>query len=1323
MPVLAQIKFTQGATTAPAGEALIGAIDEEVVCSNGEDAPVREWTWEMLAVPSGSGVAVGTMTGGQTPTVAFEPDVSGCYLVQLTVVGRDGSTSVDQRVFAVPETSGRIIPPFLGAATAMNFGGQTEGWAPYVAEYLRAIDEGANGLITRQIAHSEGVALGDIVTETDTAGIYTLAEPALLESEERTPGGMVVQITTGVSLDTILVAIDRDWPEDVTGLDVDADGPGYVIIAADASLERSISPSDTDWVMGWLQPSGSFTLNLPLSPGLGSGGGGPAAYLPVSGTTALGVISSNISYDVSGGTTQVFTLDDGASEGVVHDLRAKGAPAGLVRVDAAGGRTIDGVASKYFRAIAAGLALQSLGGGNYESRMPPIPGITMNIQDFGAKQNGAFDDSDALNKAIAAVPLNGQVSNGQVRVYIPPCPNGTVLAKRIKVNWDNVTGYEGGFCLSGSASDSGATNYYGESFIYLAIPKREGTTVTVSGATTVGGRRYITIADFPANTFPDDETIINYRIAFSGCSNPDLDGRALVVKRNSTTSVDLCVPSTIGNGVTTGTWRVYDHAIDWHTQNSSIEYLYFQSAGAGYRYRSAIDITQSNGPGAQACSNNTFKCISSYGANIDYLFDMARSIVPLVGSPFYVSDGGRSRPYNPLNVDVMTFDACQANVQVGLLHCESLSKQSRLHRFIATCAALACESLIQATPVFSPYLDAGNWNSSISFTAEDCVADACTSYMFYLGLGQGAPIHIKRPIYEGVGGFIGFYYQTEGYHTEITVDEGYHYYQNLYIPFISPIIQAPKRLTLTNCRFWFSGSPPGSPVHFIEGHTGDTTITTGCSFPDSTMLGGGDVFHYEAGSSGSGFWRILEAGNSTYNDVLSPYYFPRRSRDACVPNPAQGFNATNIGTFGQELSGVETFSGTALAARNYPFKTIRLYGTASSFAIDWPIDVLEYPGDKWAGDCEVSASSAGAVIPAKSGQSGNEYTYVQDFNGSPGVNATTFTADATTDLITHAAHDFPDLSEVVLSNSGGALPTPLDPSAVYWTIRVSATTSYLASSIVNARIGNYIDITGAGTGTHTMTATEWVEYNTFIRRTRSTLTAATSLGIMREQYGRWKAGLRYDASSGSIAYWDSIAQAGGGPITAQSTFAANVSLAPAAATPNASFNNKYTYDCTAGKYFVNYLSPDIKSPRASVVFVGATDGGASRTMWCFTNAAGDNFIVLVRLNTIRMRCYVGGVYTTEIDSGVTPGSSPFVVGAVFDGANSRLYVSARTAQVTGTLDNLTLINACAVAVDFLGGKLFGYLCEVLFTFRNIPDAEMKSLMVAAGTEYAIQIGA
>lgn len=79
-----------------------------------------------------------------------------------------------------------------------------------------------------------------------------------------------------------------------------------------------------------------------------------------------------------------------------------------------------------------------------------------------------------------------------------------------------------------------------------------------------------------------------------------------------------------------------------------------------------------------------------------------------------------------------------------------------------------------------------------------------------------------------------------------------------------------------------------------------------------------------------------------------------------------------------------------------------------------------------------------------------------------------FTADAGTNVITCAAHGYPDLTPIQVRSSG-TLPAPLAVSKWYWLIYVTSGTFKLASTWAEAVAGTAIDITDTGTGTHYIT--------------------------------------------------------------------------------------------------------------------------------------------------------------------------------------------------------------------------------------------------------------
>lgn len=83
--------------------------------------------------------------------------------------------------------------------------------------------------------------------------------------------------------------------------------------------------------------------------------------------------------------------------------------------------------------------------------------------------------------------------------------------------------------------------------------------------------------------------------------------------------------------------------------------------------------------------------------------------------------------------------------------------------------------------------------------------------------------------------------------------------------------------------------------------------------------------------------------------------------------------------------------------------------------------------------------------------------------------AGTFTC-ATTDICTFTAHGYVTGLKVQVSTTT-TLPTGLSASTDYFVIKLTANTFSLASSLVLAQAGTAIDITGAGSGTHTITPT------------------------------------------------------------------------------------------------------------------------------------------------------------------------------------------------------------------------------------------------------------
>jgi hypothetical protein len=85
------------------------------------------------------------------------------------------------------------------------------------------------------------------------------------------------------------------------------------------------------------------------------------------------------------------------------------------------------------------------------------------------------------------------------------------------------------------------------------------------------------------------------------------------------------------------------------------------------------------------------------------------------------------------------------------------------------------------------------------------------------------------------------------------------------------------------------------------------------------------------------------------------------------------------------------------------------------------------------------------------------------------TNSEAVTFSSSSGLLMTTVNDWDTSTPVRFTNSGGALPTGIVANTTYWTIRVSATTSRLATTLANSIAGTAIAFTDAGTGTNTMT--------------------------------------------------------------------------------------------------------------------------------------------------------------------------------------------------------------------------------------------------------------
>ena len=125
------------------------------------------------------------------------------------------------------------------------------------------------------------------------------------------------------------------------------------------------------------------------------------------------------------------------------------------------------------------------------------------------------------------------------------------------------------------------------------------------------------------------------------------------------------------------------------------------------------------------------------------------------------------------------------------------------------------------------------------------------------------------------------------------------------------------------------------------------------------------------------------------------------------------------------------------------------------------------------------------------------------FEARASVNVTAVTEDfqtsdvnTSTDIIT-VTRAFTTGEKVVFS--GTDLPAPLQSATEYWVIRVSDTTIRVASSLINAYNGTFIDLTDVGSGTHTVSLLS-VIVPVFQQETQSSRVVGTSDGTAFQQF-------------------------------------------------------------------------------------------------------------------------------------------------------------------------------------------------------------------------------
>lgn len=155
----ALIKFTQGANTPVAGRAIDAVTGSTVSCANGgtDAANIVSWNWNLVDVPPGSALAVGTLGSTSTATVPAL-DATGTYLVKLVTTDTNGVVTSDYRAIMVTDDANyqnRYIPGSFALSLAEqshNLAGQTRGYAPFLESFLKVISRLRDWAVTAPVA-------------------------------------------------------------------------------------------------------------------------------------------------------------------------------------------------------------------------------------------------------------------------------------------------------------------------------------------------------------------------------------------------------------------------------------------------------------------------------------------------------------------------------------------------------------------------------------------------------------------------------------------------------------------------------------------------------------------------------------------------------------------------------------------------------------------------------------------------------------------------------------------------------------------------------------------------------------------------------------------------------------------------------------------------------------------------------------------------------------------------------------------------------------------------------------------------------------------
>lgn len=265
----AQIQFSQGMTTTPAGESALGySTGTQVNFTDAAGGGALSWAWTLVGFPGSLGVAP-TVNNAATQTANLTPTVDGVYILQVVRTDPGPVVTTDTRFFAIGDSDYGYVMPSAGMTGLMtNVGGsaaaQAAGWQGRadastnvfldgLLRFLRARVGRFVGLVST-VSHSSGSPVTVTITDgTDKpfrilnltgAGLYTLELDKPTASEGKSfewkisltagAGGLV--INNGVSGSSILALTAPGSGTTVWSVKAVFDGTNWLIASVSTAL-------------------------------------------------------------------------------------------------------------------------------------------------------------------------------------------------------------------------------------------------------------------------------------------------------------------------------------------------------------------------------------------------------------------------------------------------------------------------------------------------------------------------------------------------------------------------------------------------------------------------------------------------------------------------------------------------------------------------------------------------------------------------------------------------------------------------------------------------------------------------------------------------------------------------------------------------------------------------------------------------------------------------------------------------------------------------------------------------------------------------------